>query len=258
MCAGDDALRLGDAAPNGSAERARKQEAASAHYRKAASLASSAAMKVVALNQVVAANDRQHLNRPKEMETALSEIIMLMPDDLAPVFQLARVLEDEQLIDEAERMLVDARHSAPDSPEPSRMLAQFYARLVTGFRKVEPQEEPPRASSPGEPDADGVYQIGGSLSGPARDDVPHYPPDAQAAGIRGAVIVEITIDTSGTVVDTKVVRSVPLLDEEAVRTVRNWHYAPTMVNGQPVPVRMNVTVNFTLPATTPSSSPPRR
>ena len=38
---------------------------------------------------------------------------------------------------------------------------------------------------------------------------------------------------------------IPLLDEEAVRAVRNWHHKPTVVNGQPVPVRMTATVNFT-------------
>jgi hypothetical protein len=28
--------------------------------------------------------------------------------------------------------------------------------------------------------------------------------------------------------------------------VRNWHFTPTVINGQPVSVRMTVTVNFTL------------
>ncbi|PYR29799.1 MAG: hypothetical protein DMF92_10650 [Acidobacteria bacterium] len=33
----------------------------------------------------------------------------------------------------------------------------------------------------------------------------------------------------------RVGQSIPLLDEEALRAVRNWHFAPTRVNGQPVP-----------------------
>ena len=109
------------------------------------------------------------------------------------------------------------------------------------------------ASNPGEPDANGVYRVGGSVAPPARDDVPHFPPEAQAAGVKGAVVTEVVIDASGNVTDAKVVQSIPLLDEEALRVVRNWHFAPTMVNGQPVPVRMNLNVNFTLP---PTPAPP--
>jgi protein TonB len=40
-------------------------------------------------------------------------------------------------------------------------------------------------------------------------------------------------------------RSVPLLDDAALAAVRTWQYEPTLLNGQPVPVRMTVTVNFT-------------
>jgi TonB family protein len=35
-----------------------------------------------------------------------------------------------------------------------------------------------------------------------------------------------------------------MLDEAALTAVRRWHFTPTVVNGQAVPVRMTVTVNF--------------
>ena len=92
-----------------------------------------------------------------------------------------------------------------------------------------------------------IYRVGGSVTPPARADVPQYPPDARAAGITGVVIAEIIVDTSGNVTAAKIVQSIPLLDEAALKAVRNWRYAPTVVNGQPVPVSMTVTVNFTLP-----------
>jgi len=78
-------------------------------------------------------------------------------------------------------------------------------------------------------------------------EVPHYPPDAMAAGIAGTVGAELVIDPSGHVTDARIVRSIPLLDEAALAAVREWRFEPTMVNGEPVPVRMTVTVNFTLP-----------
>jgi protein TonB len=90
-----------------------------------------------------------------------------------------------------------------------------------------------------------VYRVGGPVAAPLRLDVPKYPPDAVAAGITGAVLAEIVISESGNVTDAKVVRSIPLLDDAALQAVRNWHFEPTMVNGQGVPVRMVVTVNFT-------------
>ena len=40
-------------------------------------------------------------------------------------------------------------------------------------------------------------------------------------------------------------RSIPLLDEAAIEAVRHWTFSPSIVNGQPVPVRMTVVVNFT-------------
>jgi TonB family protein len=246
ICAGDDALRLANAAPKNGAERTHQWEAAVGHYRRAATDASKPTIKVLALNQLVASYDAQHLNELNQMETVLREIIALTPEDFKPVFQLAKVQEDEGYIDGAEETLLDARHKQPDAVEPDRMLAQFYARRVTALHKQIVQNQQQSVSNPGEPDANGVYRVGGSITPPARADVPHFPPEAVAAGIKGAVVAEVIIDTSGNVTDASIIQSIPLLDEEALRTVRNWHYAPTMVNGQPVPVRMDVTVNFSL------------
>jgi protein TonB len=48
------------------------------------------------------------------------------------------------------------------------------------------------------------------------------------------------------VVNARVLRSVPLLDQAALDAVRQWVFTPTLLNGVPVPVIMTVTVNFTL------------
>jgi protein TonB len=39
---------------------------------------------------------------------------------------------------------------------------------------------------------------------------------------------------------------VALLDQAALDAVLQWEFLPTLLNGQPVPVIMTVTVNFTL------------
>ena len=74
-----------------------------------------------------------------------------------------------------------------------------------------------------------------------------YPPEALAAGVQGVVIAEIVVNESGNVTDTKLLRSIPLLDEAALEAVRQWRFSPSVVNGQVVPVKMTVTINFTPP-----------
>jgi protein TonB len=73
-----------------------------------------------------------------------------------------------------------------------------------------------------------------------------YPAMAKSARAAGAVTIEATIGPDGKVIDAKVLRSVPLLDQAALDAVRQWEYTPTLLNGVPVPVRVTVTINFKL------------
>jgi protein TonB len=75
---------------------------------------------------------------------------------------------------------------------------------------------------------------------------PMYPAVARQARVEGIVILEAIIDERGNVDRVRVLRSVPLLDEAAMRAVRSWRYTPTLLNGVPVPVLMTVSVHFTL------------
>ena len=91
-----------------------------------------------------------------------------------------------------------------------------------------------------------AVRVGGKIKPPIKmnDVKPVYPAIAQTAGVTGAVIIEATIGLDGKVIDAKVLRSVPLLDQAALDAVRQWEYAPTLLNGVPVPVVMTVTINF--------------
>ena len=91
-----------------------------------------------------------------------------------------------------------------------------------------------------------AVRVGGKIKPPIKmnDVAPVYPSIARNAGVAGVVIVEATIGTDGKVIDAKVLRSVPLLDQAALDAVRQWEYAPTLLNGVPVPVVMTVTINF--------------
>jgi len=104
------------------------------------------------------------------------------------------------------------------------------------------------STEPGPVWADGAIRVGGRIKTPTklRDVRPMYPPVAQAARISGMVILELRINQDGFVSDARVLRSIPMLDQAAVDAVMQWRFTPTLLNGQPVPVIMTVTVNFAL------------
>jgi TonB family protein len=90
-------------------------------------------------------------------------------------------------------------------------------------------------------------RIGGKIHAPRKikDVQPVYPAIAQSARVAGPVTIEATIGADGKIIDAKVVRSIPMLDQAALDAVRQWEYTPTLLNGVPVPVLVTVTVNFT-------------
>ena len=122
---------------------------------------------------------------------------------------------------------------APGSPS-----GVDFGGIGTPNAVVMPPPPPPR-----EP-----VRIGGVIREPKRivDVPPVYPPLAIAAQKEGVVIMEATIDERGNVVRVRVLRSEPLLDAAAVSAVERWRYTPTLLNNQPVPVLMTVTVRFKL------------
>lgn len=244
LCAGMDEARSANALAATDRTRRQRYESAAAHLRRAASATGSDAVAGAALAQLADLFDAKRLNEPDRLEEVLRELIGRTPDDLKPMYRLSQVQEDRGLIELAEATLLDARHRQPDTEEPNAMLARFYARRVTALHTKNLPPSPETFSNPGEPDASGVYRVGDSLKPPAREGVPRYPEDARLAGIRGSVLTELVIDPEGNVVDARVLRSVPMLDQAALDAVRTWKFAPTLVNGQAVPVRMTTTVNF--------------
>jgi TonB family protein len=75
---------------------------------------------------------------------------------------------------------------------------------------------------------------------------PVYPPLAQEARISGVVRLNAIIGTDGTVQNLTVASGHPVLVPAALEAVKQWVYAPTLLNGQPVEVVTQIEVNFTL------------
>jgi len=102
---------------------------------------------------------------------------------------------------------------------------------------------PPQVTAPRSP-----VRVGSIIKAPKKikDVRPIYPSIAQSNRVEGRVIIEATIGVDGRVTDTKVLKSVTLLDRAAVEAVMQWQFTPTLLNGVPVPVILVVTVDFTL------------
>ena len=79
-----------------------------------------------------------------------------------------------------------------------------------------------------------------------RDVAPIYPDMAKQAGVQGAVQLAIVIDRQGRVSDIRVVQGHPLLISAAIEAVKQWEFQPTLLNGQPVEVATDVSVNFAM------------
>ncbi|MGH9371318.1 MAG: TonB family protein [Vicinamibacterales bacterium] len=164
-------------------------------------------------------------------------------ENLMPSLQTAM----EAIVSEAARSVRGWRYAPPvDGPLAFSVNVMFGPPADASAPPPPPPPPPPGTS--GWNISDGALRVGGNISAPMkiRNVNPEYPPDAQAAKVQGVVIIEARVEADGTVGDARILRSIPMLDQAAVDAVRQWEFRPTLLNGQPVPVIMTVTVNFTL------------
>jgi protein TonB len=75
---------------------------------------------------------------------------------------------------------------------------------------------------------------------------PTYPPLAKQARISGSVVLQAVIGKDGSIQNLRAVSGHPMLIQSAIDAVRQWKYKPYFLNGEPVEVDTQVTVNFTL------------
>src|SRR3984893_1312836 len=73
---------------------------------------------------------------------------------------------------------------------------------------------------------------------------PKYPPAALAVRAQGAVQIEATINKEGNVTNLKVLSGDPVLARAALEAVRQWRYKPYYLDGDPVEIQTQITVNF--------------
>jgi len=122
--------------------------------------------------------------------------------------------------------------------------------IVGGMVGGVPEPPPP---PPPVAEAPPPIRIGGAIQSPKllHRVEPLYPPIAISARMQGLVILETLVDLDGNVEGVKVLRSAgSVLDREALAAVRQWRYAPLILNGRPLRFLVTVILSFSVEGAT--------
>jgi TonB family protein len=147
------------------------------------------------------------------------------------------------------------------------------ARPGEGLNPVGPPDLDPGPNQPTDgPDCGWCVDIGGKSKGPRPPDTsaethlnpriihvttldpamlirrvePAYPALARQTHREGRVELRAIIGIDGTIQSLQIVASDPLFDLSAREAVQQWHYKPTILNGQPVEIDTYITVIYTM------------
>jgi len=75
---------------------------------------------------------------------------------------------------------------------------------------------------------------------------PIYPEDAKREGIEGTVKLHVVVGRDGAVQSVEPISGPALLAKAATSAVREWRYAQTLLDGQPVETEQEIVVKFRL------------
>lgn len=163
-------------------------------------------------------------------EMQLAQRAAQFPHDISSLLDLAKLYFDQHRFEEAARTL--QRAMAVIQQEQLLVVPTTNANTTTAFRAE--NTEP--------------FRVGGDIKEPRkiRNVPPTYPEVALNARVEGYVILEALVGKDGRVQDVKVLKPHPLFEAAAIEAVRQWQYEPSTLNGVPIAVLMNVTVQFNL------------
>ncbi|MEO5936502.1 MAG: energy transducer TonB, partial [Terriglobales bacterium] len=105
-----------------------------------------------------------------------------------------------------------------------------------------PKNPPPVSGRPAERPVVSQIALGTLISRTQ----PVYPPLAVRTGTEGTVLLRAVIDRQGRITQVQVLSGHPLLQPAVRNAVEQWRYRPYILNGHPVEVETQITVNFKL------------
>jgi bla regulator protein blaR1 len=94
-----------------------------------------------------------------------------------------------------------------------------------------------------------IYHVGGEVSAPKLIYAPNpkFTDKAIKAKYQGVCVLSLIVDAQGKPQEIKVVRHLEMgLDQKAIEAVQQYKLTPALLHGKPVPVEVNIEVNFRL------------
>lgn len=156
--------------------------------------------------------------------------------------------------------LFAAQATTPATPPPSEPPA---AQPAQPSAPAVPSATTPDQASPTKPpcrnpDASGNYHVGCGVTPPrlTYQPEPQFNEIARQQKINGIVTLSFLVDVQGNPVNVHVIKSIAdtvdpyrqaaalTLDQAAVDAVKKYKFTPAMKDGKPVPIYLNVEVNF--------------
>jgi TonB family protein len=120
-------------------------------------------------------------------------------------------------------------------PDPSNFA------VPSGYKTVQVSE-----TLPG-PDASGIYYVGNGVLPPQviYAPAPKFSPEARKAKYGGIATVSLIVDAQGNPQNVHIINHLKMgLDEETLAVVAQYKFKPATLQGKPVPVAVNIEVNF--------------
>jgi len=131
------------------------------------------------------------------------------------------------------------KNFGPTNPEVAPLLYSCACELIATNKPAEAKEYQDRADKITKEIL--ALKKGRVLQGSAILKVEPAPPRSNA---RGSVVVEVTVDQCGRVVDARAIIGPADLRGPAVEAAKQWRFTPTRLEGRPVKVIGSITFNF--------------
>lgn len=126
------------------------------------------------------------------------------------------------------------------------MMAQLKTEMIgraSSATGADGMHNPPPPITP-QPKATSAPAAVVTHSVPLRRVKPFYPAEAREKGLKGLVVIEVSINEQGRVTSTRAVQGHMIFRHVAETAARNWQFTPATVNGKPVKDRITITFNF--------------
>lgn len=141
--------------------------------------------------------------------------------------------------------------AAPKKPPRRSVISPLDSRTARDSLVVKESTPAESAAKPGNESIPSTSGAGALASnGPAylRNPAPAYPERARALGQEGTVVLAVAVSSSGKVKELKVKTSsgFPLLDEAAIRAVRNWVFESAAFAGAVIAAEVDIPLRFRL------------